>query len=251
VPFSAPKVDAFRRFVVLDAPAIVAALSALDGGKVDEILTKRSGDTSGEIGAELGIEPVKVRGKRGKSQRVEEEMRRVRTEHSAASTLIDRLRELEAIGVLDGVLDGEALAAIQPGMVVQLRGAISLHPVFQIDAVMASYMKNAAALGQGEQAKELRKILPLMKALMGTGDEDGRILLDLETGHGQAARIIAFAERTSIQVPIEDLPDTSRPSSRSRKCSWKRARIYSRSERFAGRHPGLRNARPSSRAARD
>ncbi len=183
----------------------LAALSALDGGAVDEIFTKRSGDSGHEVGGEVGIEPVKVRGKRGKTQRIEEEMRRVHTEHSSASALIDRLNEREAVGVLKGVLDEDALSAIQPGMVVQLRAAVSLHPIFQIDAVLASYIKNAPALGQGEQAKELRKVLPLMRALMGTGDRDGRILLDMETGADQAARVVAFVERAAIQVPIEDL----------------------------------------------
>jgi hypothetical protein len=205
VPFSAPKIDAFRRFVVLDSPAILAALSALDGGAVDEILTRRSGDSGNELGGEVGIEPVKVRGKRGKSQRIEEEMRRVRTEHSSASALIDRLHERDAVGILDGVLDDEALHAMSPGMVVQLEGAVSLHPVFQIDAVLASFIKNAPTLGQAEQAKELRQVVPLMRMLMGTGDQDGRILLDIDTGSSQVARIIAFAERSAIQVPIEDL----------------------------------------------
>jgi hypothetical protein len=64
---------------------------------VDEILTKRVGESGGELGGEVGVEPLKVRGKRGKTQRVEEELRRVRTEHSAASTLLDRLHERQAV----------------------------------------------------------------------------------------------------------------------------------------------------------
>jgi hypothetical protein len=112
-------------------------------------------------GGEVGIEPIKARGKRGKTQRVEEELRRVRTEHSSAATLIDRLGERKAIGVLDGVLDDDALHSIRPGMVVQLRANIVLHPVFQIDALMTNFVANASALGQAEQAKELRKVLPL------------------------------------------------------------------------------------------
>lgn len=191
--------------MVLDGPAILAALSALDGGAVDEILTKRSGDSGHEIGGEVGVQPVRAKAKRGKTQRVEEEMRRVRTEHSAAAALIDGLKERGSVGVLDGELDEEALHSIQPGMVVQLRAAVELHPVFQIDALMTNFVANAPALGQAEQAKELRKVLPLMRTLMGTGDTDGRILLDLTTGAEQAARIVAFVERSAVQVPIEDL----------------------------------------------
>jgi hypothetical protein len=205
VPFTSPKIDAFRRFVLLDSPAILAALSALDGGAVDEILTKRTGDAARELGAELGVEPIKVRGKKAKTERVEEEMRRVRTEHSAAAALIDGLESRSSIGVLDGVLDQESLDAFRPGMVIQLRAAVALHPVFQIDALMTNYIKNAAALGQAEEAKALKPVLPLMRALLGTGDETGRILLDFDTGDDQVARIVAFAERSAVQVPVEDL----------------------------------------------
>jgi hypothetical protein len=205
VPFTPPKVDAFRRFVLLDSPTIFAALSALDGGAVDEILTRRTDDAARELGADIGVEPLKVRGKKAKTQRVEEEMRRVRTEHSAAAALIDGLESRGSVGILDGVLDQESLAALRPGMVVELRAEVTLHPVFQIDALMTNYVKNAAALGQAEQAKSLKPVLPLMRALLGTGDETGRILLDLDTGTDQAARVVAFVDRSSIQVPSEDL----------------------------------------------
>ena len=132
-------------------------------------------------------------------------MRRVRTEHSAAAALIDGLESRGSIGILEGVLDQESLAALRPGMVVELRAAVTLHPVFQIDALMTNYVKNAAALGQAEEAKSLKPVLPFMRTLLGTGDETGRILLDLDTGDDQAARVVAFAERSSIQVPLEDL----------------------------------------------
>jgi hypothetical protein len=46
MPFTAPKVQTFRRFVMLDGDTILSALSALDGGAVDEILTKRTVDRS-------------------------------------------------------------------------------------------------------------------------------------------------------------------------------------------------------------
>jgi hypothetical protein len=132
-------------------------------------------------------------------------MRRVRTEHSAAAALIDKLNERGSVGVLEGELDEEAMHSIQPGMVVQLRAAVELHPVFQIDALMTNLVANAPALGRSEEVKDLRKVLPLMRALMGTGDKDGRILLDLTTGAEQAARLVAFVERGAIQVPMEDL----------------------------------------------
>lgn len=203
--FEPPQVDAFRRFVLLDSPGILAALAALDGGAVDEILTKRSGESARELGGEVGVEPIKARGKKAKFQRTEEELRRVRTEHSAAAALIDGLTERKAIGILRGVLDADALSSIRSGMVMQLSADVGLHPLFQIAEAMTNYVENAATFGQAQQGKELKAVLPIMRSLVGEGNQHGRILLDFKTGDAQAARIVALAKRSGIQVPIEDL----------------------------------------------
>lgn len=205
MPFAPPKTQAFRRFVILDGPSILAALSALDGGAVDEILTRRIGESGHDIGGELAAPIAKAKAKRGKSQRVEEELRQVRTEHSAASTLIDRLTEREAVGKLDGPLDDSVLPQISPGMVIELAAQVSPHPLFQLDTVMRSFLKVAPKIGQGAQVKELRGVLPMFQALTGTGDETGRVLFDLDTGEQQVPRIVAFASRSSLQVPLDDI----------------------------------------------
>jgi hypothetical protein len=205
LPFTAPTVQTFRRFVMLDRDTVLGALSALDGGAVDEILTKRTGDSGGEFGGEVGAGPVKAKAKRGKTQRVEEELRRVRTEHSAASTLIDRLRDAGAVGVLDGACDSDVLSQLRPGMLIQLGADIRLHPLFQLDAVMNSWLTNAPKLGLQQEARELKQVMPIFQALTGGGAASGRVLMDLDTGEGQAARIVAFATRESLQVPSEDL----------------------------------------------
>jgi len=202
--FTAPKTQAFRRFLVLDSDAVLGALSALDGGAVDEILTRKVGESGGEVGGELNVSAAKVRGKRGKSSRVEEELRRVRTEHSAASALIDKLHEREAVGVLDGTLDADSLGQLTPGMVVQMQGEVGLHPLFQLYAVMNSFIANAPKLGFAEQARELKTALPIFHALAGTSDS-GRVLLDIQTGERQAARIVAFVDKPSLQVPTDEL----------------------------------------------
>jgi hypothetical protein len=40
MPFKAAKTEALRSFVVLDSDAVMSGLAALDGGAVDEILTR-------------------------------------------------------------------------------------------------------------------------------------------------------------------------------------------------------------------
>lgn len=205
--FHPPKTQAFRRFVMLDAPSILAALSALDGGAVDEILTRRVDESGHDFGGQVSVPmtPVKAKAKRGKSQRVEEELRQVRTEHSAASALIDGLKQRDAVGTLDGALDAETLEQISPGMVIELSAHVVPHPLFQLDTLIRSYLKVAPKMGQGKEAQELRKVLPLFHAISGTGDDSPRVLFDLDTGESQIPRVVAFASRPSLQVGLEDI----------------------------------------------
>jgi hypothetical protein len=68
------------------------------------------------------------------------------------------------VGVLEGGLDDEALHAIQPGIVIQLRAAVELHPVFQIDALMTNFVANAPAqffclLCLSERSSDLLELL--------------------------------------------------------------------------------------------
>lgn len=206
MPFTPPKTKAYRRFVILDGPSILAALSAEDGGAVDEILTKRTAESGHDLGGEVGPAAVaRARAKRGKSQRVEEELRRVRTEHSAAATLIDRLHERQAIGRLEGPLDEATLDQVEPGMLVELSGEVVLHPLFQLETVMKSFLAVAPKLGQAEEVKAVKGVLPMLQALTGSADSSGRVLFYINTGEAQAARLVAFAARGTLQVPLEDI----------------------------------------------
>ena len=85
VPFTPPKSTAFKQFVILDHDGVVAALSALDGGQIDEILMRSADEREGSMGAEVDVKVAKGRGKRNKTRRIEEEMRLTRTRHAAAA----------------------------------------------------------------------------------------------------------------------------------------------------------------------
>jgi hypothetical protein len=89
--FQPPKSATFKQFVILDADGVVSALSAIDGGQIDEILTRSAEEKGGEAGGEINVGPVKGKGKRGKTRKVEEEIRLARTRHAAASKLLDAL----------------------------------------------------------------------------------------------------------------------------------------------------------------
>jgi hypothetical protein len=45
----------------------------------------------------------------------------------------------------------------------------------------------------------------MFQAVAGTGDESGRVVFEVYTGDAQAARVVAFASRPSLQVSLEDV----------------------------------------------
>ena len=201
--FKPAKHEALRSFVVLDSEDVLSGLSALDGGLVDEILTRRTDDDVKDRGLQVGGKGTSAKANRNRGQKVEEEMRRRRTEHSAAAALIDGLTEREAIGEIDGALDEEVAAQLTPGDTVRLRGEVRLHPLHQADAMLRSFMQIAPHFDQADMAAELKTLLPMWDVMIGSG-KSSRILFDLVTSSPQIPRVLIPVKRSSVQVDVAD-----------------------------------------------
>jgi hypothetical protein len=204
MPLKQAESQLLRTFVVLDSDAVLSGLSALDGGAVDEILTKRTDDSGTEFGGHVGGRVAGAKAGKNRGRKVEEELRRRRTEHSAASALIDRLSDANAISEVEGAFDDEVADAITPGDTLRIRGALRLHPLHQVDAMLRSFLNVAPAFDQEPTARELRKMLPVWDVMVGSGDA-ARILLDLVTNDPQVPRLVLPVRRSAIQVDIADL----------------------------------------------
>ena len=208
MPFTPAKSEALRTFVVLDSEAVLSGLAALDGGAVDEILTRTTEDRASEASGQVGVRVAKAKAGKNRVRKVEEELRRRRTEHSAAAALIDRLSEADAIGEVDGVLDEEVAEALTPGDTIRVRGDIQLHPLHQVDAMIRSFMKAAPAFDEQATAKELRSVLPMWDAMVGSG-KAARTLFDFSTEATQVPRVILPVKKSALQVELADVPGFS------------------------------------------
>jgi hypothetical protein len=189
--------------VVLDSEMVLSGLSALDGGAVDEILTKTTDDSNKNLGGQLGSRAAGVQAGKNRGRKVEEELRRRRTEHSAAAALIDRLTELQAIGEVEGSLDEDVAAALTPGDTIRVRGEVSMHPLHQADVVLRSFLQAAPAFNQQGLAKQLREMLPMWEAMVGTG-KSAQVLFDLTTETSQMPRVVMPVRRSALQVDAAD-----------------------------------------------
>ena len=206
VPFTPPKGAAFKQFVILDSDGVVAALSAIDGGKIDEILTRSAEERGGEAGGSLGVGPAKATGKRAKGRKVEEEIRRARTRHAAAAKLIEALQSSASLGVVDGPLDLDVAAQITAGMVLQFRAELRLHPLHQADKMIRSFINIAPKFGEKETAASLRPVLTQWGALLGTGQADGRLLLEPYTAaEPQSPRLLMPVPGENFEIGVDDV----------------------------------------------
>jgi hypothetical protein len=205
MPFSPPKRSAFKQFVILDADGVVAALSAIDGGQIDEILTRSADEGGGEVGAELDVRVAKASGKRAKTRKVEEEIRRARTRHATAAKLLESLHAQEALGVVDGPLDLEVAEQIAEGMVLQFRADLRLHPLHQADQMLRSFIDVAPKFGEKQSANELRQVLAMWGTLVGTDRSSGRLLVEPCTTDPQVPRLLLPVPMDQFEVDVADV----------------------------------------------
>ena len=125
-----PKVRMHQDFFYLDDEVVINSLSALESGRVDEIVSKTTTAREGGFSGELAI-PIAKTGiganKRGSSE-IEEEMVRTRTRFSIFDAWYKLMSNNDAIGKFEGW--GEtALSGVEVGDTVEFRAELSLGPL--------------------------------------------------------------------------------------------------------------------------
>jgi hypothetical protein len=205
MPFSPPKQNAFKQFVILDSEGAVSALSAIDGGQIDEILTRSAEEKGGSAGGEIGAGPVKGGGKKAKSRKVEEEIRKARTRHATAGKLLEALHSRESIGVVDGPLDMEVAEQIEAGMVLEFRADLRLHPMHQADQMLRSFVEIGPELGQEISTKEMKEVLGTWGVISGTGRPDSPTLIQPYTTEDQLPRLLMPVPKKDFEVSLDDV----------------------------------------------
>lgn len=197
--------SAFKQFVILDSDGIVSALSAIDGGQIDEILTRSAEEREGGLGGGFDAGPVKAKGKRSKSRKVEEEIRRARTRHATAAKLLEALHQRESIGVVDGPIDNEVADQFEAGMVLEFRSELRLHPLHRADQMLRSFIEVGPKMGQKKVAQELQKTLGIWGVVTGTGREGAPILIEPFTEDPQVPRILLPVPHDDLEVAVDSV----------------------------------------------
>lgn len=140
--YKKPKKRLHREFLYLDHETIINSLSALEAGKVDEIIEKVSEASEGGIEGGVGYGPAKLSAGKKKTANIEEELRRTRTRFSAFEAWLKSLEDNDALGELNA-WDEVTRDELSAGDTVRFHARVSLSPIQQVLLTYISFANEA------------------------------------------------------------------------------------------------------------
>lgn len=140
--YNKPKTRLHREFLYLNHETVINSLSAVEAGKVDEIIQKASEAREGGLEGTLGYGPLKATGGKKKTADIHEEMVRTRTIFSAFDAWYNYLKAAEAFGTLDN-WDEEIREEVGVGDTVQFTARVTLAPLHRVFLTFISFANEA------------------------------------------------------------------------------------------------------------
>lgn len=204
--YKAPKERLHRDFFYLNDEVAINSLSALESGKVDEIVsrttTAREGGFSGEV--KIPVVDVGVGSSRKSSSEIEEEMVRTRTRFSIFDAWYRLMHDKKALGTFDGWGES-ALEGVEPGDTVELRARLSQGPLQTVLRLYLWFAEQAARDGnlfsqKGEARKTTIASSKSIKQILGdeSDDEDEVPLLATPVGDPGPSVLLSVSRRWLI-----------------------------------------------------
>ena len=141
--YEKPKLRLHKEFLYLNYDTIFNSLSALEAGKVDEIIQKYSEVRDSGIEGGAGIGSTKIGAGKKKTANFEEELRRTRTNFSAFEEWHKYLSEAQAFGKLND-WNLETREELGVGDTLNFLANISISPLQQIFMTFISFAKQAS-----------------------------------------------------------------------------------------------------------
>jgi hypothetical protein len=172
--YQAPKKALHRDFTYLNHDAVINSLSALEAGKVDEIIEKASSASDRGFSASLNAGPAKGGAARKKQAEMQFELVRTRTRFSAFEEWHRHLIDEEALGKLTGWSE-ETRGLISVGDTIEFRATVSVSPVYLMMTSYQSYMSQVNKTGSpfkmsGQEFKEAKSTLSMMTSWVSGSD---------------------------------------------------------------------------------
>ncbi|MBM9458849.1 hypothetical protein JK386_02965 [Nocardioides sp. zg-536] len=174
--YKAPSKKIHRGFIYLDDETVINSLSAVEAGKIDEVVAKVNLAREGGVAATLGVGPAKLDGGKKGTSEFEEEMVRTRTRFSVFELWYQSLVDGKALGTFEGwgpgVLDG-----VESGDTIEFRADCEVAPIETLLRTFLWFAEKAKSSGhffsqKGDELKETKEGERNIRALLeGNGDQ--------------------------------------------------------------------------------
>lgn len=189
-----PEKRVHRGFLYLDDETVINSLSAVESGKIDEIVAKVISAREGGFGGGVGFSGVQVEGSRKSNSSLEEEIVRTRTRFSAFEVWYNGLTDSKAIGRFDDWGE-DCLAGVEPGDTVEFRARIEVAPLQTLIRLYFWFAGQAKIQGsmfsqKGPQLEATKSAEKVMKALLGSDETRDEVLLSVFPLGGEGPAVV-------------------------------------------------------------
>lgn len=196
--YQKPKIGLHKEFVYLNDDTILNSLSALEAGKIDEILQKYSATREKGFEAGVGIKGAGVKGGKKNEANVEEELTKKRTRFSAFDAWLEFLTGAEAIGHLTH-WDLATRNDLGVGDTILFTADVEISPIQHNFLTYIAFSKEAAKPSSplkqsGTDLVATKNVAKMMSDWMGTKSEEISLLVYLAPNGVTDPRIIARLE---------------------------------------------------------
>jgi len=169
--YKKPQNRIHRGFFYLDDETVINSLSAVESGKIDEVVAKVVSAEEGTFGGSAGVPLAKIGGDKKATESLQEEMIRIRTRFSIFELWYKTLLEGKALGTFSG-WGPDALKDVEPGDTIELRGVLEVAPLEVVTRQYFWFADKAKSQGhmfsqKGDELKETKDAERTMKMLMG------------------------------------------------------------------------------------
>lgn len=183
--YSPPTDRAHRGFVYLDDDIVINSLSALESGKVDEVVEKIN--LAQERGLSVGIKAnadvvgANAGANANSTESLQAEVIRRRTRFSIFELWYGSLKSRKAVGRFSK-WGNDALIGVEPGQVIELRGAVELVPIqtgFRMFLWFVDQVRQGNTLFKDAKLADLKQSESVVKFMLGERDEISATLTPL------------------------------------------------------------------------
>lgn len=207
--YKKPRQHLHREFLYLNHDTIVNSLSALEAGKIDEIIQKANEAREGGLSGALGAGPIEIAGGKKKASNIEEQMVRTRTIFSAFDAWYKYLKDADAVGTFDE-WNSDVRNELSTGDTIEFDASLTLTPVHKVLRTYINFAEQAETPGsvfqqKGQDLVETKRVARMMQVWLGGKGAPQHIPVYMAPYEQSTPRIVARLDEEYMLSPKEGI----------------------------------------------